>query len=708
MEPERGFTDAESLIALLNHLPCLVYVCRNDRSWTMLHLSEGCREVTGYEPRQLIGNRERSYNSLIHPEDREEVRRLVLEGLANNGVFHASYRILAPDGSVRWVQESGRGTQRERGAYRRLEGVIIDVTERRRLEASLELQVKRLRLLNDIAFAGVHDMDPTSFLRGILELVERSFPGVHAALLVYEEQENAFRPLLAGPRGGKVARRLGYRETGVIPVSETGLGPCMQGEHVYIPDTAASRAPHAGDLAQADLRSLLAVPIQMEEKPFGVLLLAERPAAAFSPERAGFYKNLCEHLALALRQKQLTEDLQRSYQDLQATRKNLLGQERLKALGEMASGIAHDINNTLSPIVGFTDLLLMKGGNLTERQVKSLKIIRTAANDISAIVERMREFYRPRGEGDKLDPVQLNDAVRSAVELTAPKWKDLPQRQGVTVTIRTEVEDRLTPVMGVESEIREAVINLISNAVDAMSWGGTLTFRTYKKRRTVFLEVRDDGEGMDRQTRERCLEPFFTTKQEGAGTGLGLSVVYGAMQRHGGDLEIESAPGEGTTVRLVFPLYPRTGDEAVPAPAEEVRPSRPLRVLLIDDDPLVRELMREMLEGDGHRTEVAETGKTGLQCFADSIRGDGHGERFDAVITDLGMPDMDGRRVARGVKRMCPDTPVILLSGWTQRSVEKDQQYPEMDYTLKKPPKILQLRRALAAVESPKDGASRT
>ncbi|MFW6180880.1 MAG: PAS domain-containing protein, partial [Spirochaetota bacterium] len=512
MEPEHGFTNADSLIALLNHLPCVVYACRNDRDWTMLHLSEGCREVTGYEPRQLIDNREVSYNSLIHPEDREEVRRLVQEGLAKNGVFHVSYRILAPDGSARWVQENGRGAQPEGGTYRRLEGVIIDITERRRLEDSLELQVKRLRLLNEVAFAGAHHLDTTSFLGGILEMVERSFPGVHAALLVYQEPEDSFRPLLAGPGGGEIARRLGYRDTGLIPVSETSLDPCLHGKHVYIPDTAASGVPHAGAFAGAGLRSLLAVPIQVEEKPFGVLLLAQRPAAAFSPDRAGFYRNLCEHIALALRQKQLTEALQSSYLDLQATRKNLLSQERLKALGEMASGIAHDINNTLSPIVGFTDLLLMKSGNLDERQVKSLNIIRTAANDISAIVERMREFYRPRGEEDKLDPVQLNSVVRSAVELTAPKWKDLPQRQGVTVTIRTELEDRVPPVMGVDSELREAVINLIGNAVDAMPGGGTLTLRTYKKRRTLFLEVQDDGEGMDRQTRERCLEPFFTTK----------------------------------------------------------------------------------------------------------------------------------------------------------------------------------------------------
>ncbi|MFW6180379.1 MAG: response regulator, partial [Spirochaetota bacterium] len=208
------------------------------------------------------------------------------------------------------------------------------------------------------------------------------------------------------------------------------------------------------------------------------------------------------------------------------------------------------------------------------------------------------------------------------------------------------------------------------------------------------------------QTREQCLEPFFTTKQEGAGTGLGLSVVYGVMQRHGGDLEIESALGEGTTVRLVFPLYRQSGDETGSPSAEEVRPTRPLRLLLVDDDPLVRELMREMLEGDGHHTEVAESGEAGLKRFAESIRKDRHGERFDAVITDLGMPDMDGRRVARGVKRMYPDTPVILLSGWTQRSVEKDEQYPDMDYILKKPPKILQLRRALAAVEQPVKGAS--
>ena len=268
-------------------------------------------------------------------------------------------------------------------------------------------------------------------------------------------------------------------------------------------------------------------------------------------------------------------------------------------------------------------------------------------------------------------------------------------------------------MLAAENEIRDALTNLVFNAADAMPEGGTLTVSTRTGLRQpkrdalvpaaadhlpteppseiVCLEVSDTGVGMDEATRRRCLEPFFTTKGE-RGTGMGLAMVYGMVQRHGAELEIESAPGKGTTIRIIFPAAPRPDDETGRQLALGL-PVRPLRILIVDDDPLIIESLRETLRGDGHRVTAAEGGQSGIDAFARASTG---GEPFELVITDLGMPYVDGRRVAAAIKASSPDTPVVLLTGWGQRLTAENQVPPHVDRVLNKPPRLRDLRAALA------------
>jgi len=256
--------------------------------------------------------------------------------------------------------------------------------------------------------------------------------------------------------------------------------------------------------------------------------------------------------------------------------------------------------------------------------------------------------------------------------------------------------------MGVESEIREALTNLIFNAVDAMPDGGIVTVRTRVSGGApdnadpavvphVLLEVSDTGVGMDEDTRRRCLEPFFTTKGE-RGTGLGLAMVYGIVRRHSAELEIESAPGDGTTVRLVFAA---PGDATLgAAPALRTHAMlAPLRLLVVDDDPLLIKSLRDILEADNHEVVHAGGGQEGIDLFRAAHAA---GQPFAAVITDLGMPYVDGRTVASAVKATSPATPVILLTGWGQRLVLEGDVPPHVDRVLNKPPKLYELRAALA------------
>jgi CheY-like chemotaxis protein len=198
---------------------------------------------------------------------------------------------------------------------------------------------------------------------------------------------------------------------------------------------------------------------------------------------------------------------------------------------------------------------------------------------------------------------------------------------------------------------------------------------------------------MDEDTRRRCLEPFFTTKGE-RGTGLGLAMVHGVLQRHGAEIEIDSAPDRGSTMRLTFPAADPTQIQAVSDGAAPARPPR-LSLLVIDDDPILLQTLRTILENDGHAVTVANGGEDGIASFRDAMRA---GRSIAAVITDLGMPHTDGRRVAAAIKADSPDTPVILLTGWGQRLIDDDDAPAHVDRVLSKPPKLRDLRQALVEV----------
>ena len=237
--------------------------------------------------------------------------------------------------------------------------------------------------------------------------------------------------------------------------------------------------------------------------------------------------------------------------ELSQVKHTVLQQERLRALGQMAGGIAHDINNAISPAAMFVELLLEQETSLNPRARERLSIVQQAIAAVVQTVARLREFCRPREPQSAPRPVNLNEVVRQSVELTRARWQTMAQGKGIPIETELDLAAALPTIMGSESEIRDAVINLIFNAVDAMPAGGTITLQTRSLGKGASIEVRDTGAGMDEQTRRRCLEPFFSTKGE-HGNGLGLAMVYGMLKRQGGDIEIASAPGRGTTMRLLF------------------------------------------------------------------------------------------------------------------------------------------------------------
>lgn len=377
-------------------------------------------------------------------------------------------------------------------------------------------------------------------------------------------------------------------------------------------------------------------------------------------------------------------ELQRAMDELTAAQQHIIQQERLRALGQMASGIAHDFNNALVPILGFCELLLLSPAILADKakSVRYLETIQTAAKDAASVVSRLREFYRPDKSDRAFAPVHLKRVVEQAITLTQPKWKDQAQANGATVEVVLELE-AVPPVAGEESALREVLTNLIFNAVDAMPAGGTLTLRTRRSGDTAVLEVTDTGTGMSEAVRLRCLEPFFSTKGE-RGTGLGLAMVFGIIQRHSGALDLRSAVGEGTTFVITLPLQ-----DAAPVSlaAASTRPAqRPLRILVVDDEAPVRDTLAAVLAADGHEVTLATNGAEGLRSF-------GAG-KFDLVITDKAMPVMNGDQMAAAIKKVAPTMPIILLTGFGL--FHEKEEFPDVDVLTSKPIRIPTLREAIA------------
>jgi len=372
--------------------------------------------------------------------------------------------------------------------------------------------------------------------------------------------------------------------------------------------------------------------------------------------------------------------------ELQTTQQQIIQQERLRALGQMASGIVHDFNNVLTPILGYSELMLMAEEVLSdkERAKNYLGLMNIAAKDASNIVRRLREFYRQREYGELFSSVNLNQLVQQAIELTQPRWKDQSQAKGITISIENDWQE-VPLILGNESELRELLTNLIFNAVDAMKENGTITIRTRFDGGSVLIEVSDTGIGMTDEVKQRCFEPFFSTKEE-QGTGLGLSIVHGIIRRHYGTIEIKSKIDEGTTVTIRFPIQAQSEGEEQEAEGN----IRSLHVLVVDDEQMVRDLITQYLLALGHTVDTANNGREGILKFYKSS--------FDLVITDMAMPDMSGVQLAALIKQVAPNKPVILLTGFGDMMRVTGDIPLEVDYLLNKPVTLIEFREALTKV----------
>jgi PAS domain S-box-containing protein len=697
----------ERFRTLAESLPHLVWTCRPDGYCD--YLSRQWIEYTGRPVEEQLGY---GWAEHLHPDDRERVQREWSQATERGDFFDIEFRIRrGADGSYRWFKTRAVPIRDANSQIIKWFGSNTDIDDSKRMEGRLQTQLGRLDLLNRITHAIGERQDLRSIFQVVVRRLEDDFPIDFGCVCLYEPANETLTVANVGIRSEALAVDLAMGENARFGADQNGLARCVRGQLVYEPDVRAVAFPFPQRLARGGLNSVVAAPLLVEAKVFGVLVAARREPHAFSSSDTEFLRQLSEHVGLAAHQAQVHAALQRAYEDLHQSQQSVLQQERLRALGQMASGIAHDINNAISPISLYTESLLENEPNLSTHARENLEIIGRAIDDVAATVARMREFYRQREPQAGIAKVDLNQLVKQVAGFTRARWSDMPQQRGMVVAMRTELATELPAIMGMESEIRDSLTNLIFNAVDAMAEGGTLTIRTSftgdsskdgagSSRRSVQIEVVDTGVGMDEDTRRRCVEPFFTTKGE-RGTGLGLAMVFGMVRRHRAEIEIESAPGKGTLVRLIFAVADATdssSDKGLDRQTTATR--RSLRILVVDDDPIILKSLHETLEAEGHLCAAANGGQLGIDTFLNARN---RSEPFDMVITDLGMPYVDGRKVAQAIKEISPATPVVLLTGWGQRMVNEGDIPARVDRVLGKPPKLRELRDVLAACCRPAD-----
>jgi signal transduction histidine kinase/CheY-like chemotaxis protein len=452
------------------------------------------------------------------------------------------------------------------------------------------------------------------------------------------------------------------------------------------PSPAAARVR---TLADGGAVTCFAVPMRAGERIVGVLQsICTRPAG-FSGEQLQLLYLVGDLLGPAMSNSQLFHRLSEAYEELRKAQSRLIQAEKMRALGELAGGVAHEFNNALCGVLGFLELALLKKG-LDPTHHGFLESARTCAMDAAQTVRRVQDFARWRRNELTSEVIEMADFVRETVDLIRHKWESVNGERTGQIRVIVDTESGVR-VVGNAAELREVLTNLAFNAVEAMPRGGTLTIRTWGTDANAFLTVADTGLGIAEGVRRRLFEPFFTTKGE-RGNGLGLSVAFGIVRRHNGEISVESRVGQGSTFTVSLPLGAAAADKAASqsAPPAAVPPPRSLRILVVEDEESVRRFLDSGLSRFGHRTRIAGTVEEGTRALTE--------DRFDVVLTDLGLPDASGEELARRAAVYAPETPVILLTGWAEQLLAENRTIKGITRILSKPIALDTLSAALAEV----------
>lgn len=749
-ERERTFA------TLLSNLHGFAYRCANDKDWTMLFISQGCKEITGYEADDFIGNKTLAFNDIIHPDYQELLWNLWQKKLPKHEVFEYEYPIITKSGTIRWVWERGRGVYDSNGRLLFLEGFITDITQRKIAEDTLRRERHLLRtIINNLPDAiYAKDLNGRKTLANNVDIQNL---GVKSEEEVLGKDDFAFFPhdiasafykddLFVLQTGNAIINReerirfadgtYGYLLTSKVPLRDehgkiiglVGIGhnitdrkraeealrksEALYKEFVENDLTGDFIATPSGTIRSCNNAFVRIFGFTSSEEAIGTSI----SSLFLSPER--WQKLLLllkerprlEYYEVAMRRRDgkevfavmnivgktdkaglLTEVMGYIFDDTRRheLEKQIIQTQKLESIGILAGGIAHDFNNILGIILGYTSLLEQESAK-QQISAKNLEIIRKAVERGAALVRQILTFARQTDIHTAT--VNVNTVIN---ELRQMIFETFPR----IIEIKTDCDPHLLPVLADQTQLHQAFLNLAVNARDAMPQGGTLLFKTYNvdgatvrqkfpnatADRYVCVAVQDTGCGIPEEHLKNIFEPFFTTKERGKGTGLGLAVVYGVISSHQGFIDVASTVGKGTTFFVYLPVSELLDVQQEEAETKETIQTGSGTVLLVEDEDALREIAASVLEGAGYTVFAAADGEEALTIF------ERESSTIDIVLTDLGLPKMDGAEVIKRLLQKKPSLHAIVGSGYFEPEKREELQKLGVQLLLQKPYKPQEL-----------------
>jgi len=557
-----------------------------------------------------------------------------------------------------------------------IKSLRTSLMEQKALSEALERQLRELKALFRVSCLVNSKVELSSILDTICESVVSCLGADQSSLMFYS------------PSGRKLQCIAAHgMDSELVKGEEVDEGKSVAGwvvkhnKPLLLEDNISDY--HFSDFVQKDrkIRCSLCVPLKVDDVVKGVLNVnLLRQKRRFTESDLQLLCIFAENAAVAIEKASL-------YEELKDKVTQLIDSQRLGAVGEITSGVAHDLNNLLSVVIGRAQLL--SGRMKDASQHRQVEAMEKAATDASEIVHRLRQFGRPSSD-EGFANVEVGGLVDEVVEMTRPRWNEWAKLRGIDVKVTKQLS-QVPHVYGCPSELRQVLVNLILNSIDALPGGGEIVLQAARAGKFVLISVRDNGAGITEEVKTRVFEPFFTTKPD-RGTGLGLSVARRIILNHDGEIGVESQLGEGTTFTIKLPVSGISRKD----PDQTAVPDSPasLSILVVDDEKEVGSVLNELLSDEGHLVRVADDGSKAISLLEKHT--------FDVVITDLGMRGVTGWDVASAAKRINSKLPVIILTGWVNSALGKEDERPAVDMVLSKPTKRDELTRAIARVVSQK------
>lgn len=561
---------------------------------------------------------------------------------------------------------------RERRVLERLVAQIAPGIENARLYQETRDRARELQVIDDIATIMTSSLHTD-------EVYERFASEVHKLLefdritviLVDEESDEAVVTYASGfnPKILQNISRRPLQTSHVQWLIENRDSLVVQ--DLNIPGDV--QFPEDDLMKDAGFRSGIRVPLLNKNKVIGSFTLWSKSPNMFSAREKRVVGRLAAQIEPAIENANLYEEVEQTLKSLRATQEKMMQMERLRAMGELSRGVAHDLNNALSAILGRTQIVMSQITD--ETHLKSLRIVEQAAQDSAQVVKRILKFTK-LDDNSEFEDVDVNQLVADVIELTRHKWYNEAQSKGQSIEISTKLGD-VPHTRGSYAELREVLTNLVINAYEAIEGDGNIELQTSSSADFVRISLTDDGKGMTPEVKEKLFDPYFTTKGS-EGNGIGTTVSQAIITQHSGTMDVESELGVGTTFNILLPVAEQSDipvSETDDGPTE--KPKAVANILVIEDEDAIRETLSEMLELGGHTITLAENGEVGLKCFKEA--------QFDIVFTDLGMPGISGWEVARAVRAMREDIPIIMVTGWGVGIGHEEMEQNGVDEVLAKP-----------------------